>query len=1309
MLRILSFLSGLLLAALPLAGQTVTTDPLFFRADQPVTITINVRGTTLEGHTQGVWLWAWLAEGCTTGCDAPTNVDPASPAAEGARMTRSATDPNTYTIRITPTTFFNRPASAISRIGMKAKSQAWADNRQSDRDLFITPSPAGELRVSFLQPIPVSGMLFNSGEAVAIRAEASEPADLTLTIGGTQVRAVSNATVIEHTHTVTETGTTEVRLTARRGSTTATASFSYSVRMASPVAPMPAGLRMGPNYHANDPTKATLVLQAPGKSFAHVIGDFNNWQTDTRYQMNRTPDGEFFWLELTGLEAGKRYVYQYQVDGTIKIGDPFAELVADPWNDQFIPPSIFPGLVDYRRTANGIATYLQTNQQPYEWKFPEVAGGPIPKENLMIYELLVRDFVNSHSYREVADSLDYLKRLGVNAIELMPVNEFEGNISWGYNPNYFFAVDKFYGTPNDLKYLIDKAHEKGMAVILDIVLNHAFNSSPLVQLYWNAAMNRPAADNPWFNQQSNFENPGLQWGSDFNHESRYTQQFVDSVNRYWLTEYKFDGFRFDFTKGFTNRPKGADDFWGSNYDPDRVRLLKRMTDRIREVKPNAYIIFEHLADNVEEKELADYGIMMWGNANHDYGNALKGDTNGNFNWSLAATRGWKENNLISYMESHDEERLMVYAIEDGARNGNYNIKDMSVALERMKLGAAFLLTVPGPKMIWQFGELGYDISINGCPPDGRRIDNSCRTDPKPIPWGNQAGLNYHLNTERMKIFGVYAALNRLRHEHEAFSKGNFSWQTNGAIRHIKIAHSNLNVVIVGNFGLAPSTATPGFPSTGTWYDYFTGAPVQITRQAQRLYLSAGQFHVLTDRPVNFPPSGLVNTRPPVVVAEPTMFGPDDEVRIIFDAAAAHPAGTNGLKGAQKVYMRAGVITTNAFGTNWEFIRGSQNQDDGIGLMTPVEGEPDKWQIVIRPRQYFGVPADRSIFRIAMFFRDANGQNLGKDHGGADVFLQVQQPQRVVITDPTVFTADMPVKIIFDATQADPSGTAGLIGAQRVYMHAGVVLNAADGTQWQNVIGNWGQDDGVGAMTRVPGQTDRWEITIRPREYFRVPAGTRIFRLAMVFRNANGTAEGKGPGRSDIFVNVAEALTTPAAPTNLIATATGPDRIRLTWTDNSLDETGFAVERSTNATTGFTEIASLPANASSFESTGLIPATQYFFRVRANGSGGFSAYSNVANATTDPPTSLAEDLSETAILYPNPSEGTAVLRMENSIRGWMEGIITDLSGRVVYREQVVKNAETLEWLIPVESLPAGMYLLNLTNGEYRIAKKLSVVK
>ena len=83
------------------------------------------------------------------------------------------------------------------------------------------------------------------------------------------------------------------------------------------------------------------------------------------------------------------------------------------------------------------------------------------RANLVVYELHLRDFIARHDYRTLTDTLRYLQRLGVNAIELLPVNEFENNNSWGYNPSFYFAPDKYYGTANDFKRFIDVCPQPG--------------------------------------------------------------------------------------------------------------------------------------------------------------------------------------------------------------------------------------------------------------------------------------------------------------------------------------------------------------------------------------------------------------------------------------------------------------------------------------------------------------------------------------------------------------------------------------------------------------------------------------------------------------------------------------------------------------------------------------------------------------------------------------------------------------------------------------------------------------------------------
>ena len=595
---------------------------------------------------------------------------------------------------------------------------------------------------------------------------------------------------------------------------------------------LPSGLKPGINY--TSPTTATLALFAPHKSFVYVLGDFNDWKVSTDYFMNCdsvSTDSVVWWQEVT-LSPAVEYAFQYLVDGMIRAGDPYSEKILDPWNDQYISSTTYPNLKPYPfgKTSEAVSV-VQTLQTEYQWQVTDFQKPG--KDKLIIYELLIRDFSTQRNYQFLIDTLSYLKSLGVNAVELMPVNEFEGNNSWGYNPSFHVALDKYYGTSNKLKEFIDLCHQNGIAVIFDMVLNHAYGQSPLVRLYWDSANNRPAANSPWFNVTS--PNPVYSFGYDFNHEKSATKYFVDRVNRFWLEEYKFDGYRFDFTKGFTNTPGD-----GGSYDLPRINILKRMADQIWAYDSSAYVILEHFAPDNEEITLSNYGMMLWGNSNYDYNEATMGYPS-NFSRISYKNRGWTKPYLVGYMESHDEERLMFKNLTYGSSSGSYNIKNLNVALNRMKLAGAFFFTVPGPKMIWQFGELGYDVSI----------DVNGRVGEKPVRW------NYLDDDRRTNLYKVYAALTKLKTDYEAFSTTNFTLDVSSYMKKINLNHATMDVLIVGNFGVTQLSTNQNFSRTGWWYDYFSGDSINVTNITESISLLPGDFKIYTTTKLPTPEEGIL--------------------------------------------------------------------------------------------------------------------------------------------------------------------------------------------------------------------------------------------------------------------------------------------------------------------------------------------------------------------------------------------------------------------------------------------------------------------
>ncbi|WP_018478680.1 alpha-amylase family glycosyl hydrolase [Pontibacter roseus] len=846
--RLFCFLA-LFFVSLPLLsiGQAVQTIPAFPTESQEVTLIFDVkqakdsRARNLLGKTDDVYLWSGAG---TVGSTNAFEYQPAGqtnfsqPFAPG-KMTYLGND--RWELKLVPKQYFGVPAGkTINRLGLLLKN----GNGTAQTEDFFVDIYTNSLQVVLESPAG-ENLFVEANAAIPVKASASAPATLTVRLGNTVVHTVTNSDRLAYSLSAgNQAGVTRtVEVEARTATETATDRFTFTVKPKPAVAALPSGLKDGINY--TGPDKAVLVLYAPNKSFVYAIGEFNEWQRSPQYLMKRTPDGTRYWLELANLPVGQEVAFQYLVDGTIAVADPYAEKILDPDHDRFIPAATYPNLKPYPEGATGIVSVLQTNQADYTWKVKDFER-PEP-ESLVVYELHVRDFIAARNYKTLTDTLTYLKRLGINAIELMPVMEFTGNDSWGYNPTFFFAPDKAYGTRNDLKAFIDKCHELGIAVILDIVLNQADYEHPYVKMYWDDERDRPTENSPFFNQQATHP---FSVFFDFNHESPATRALVERVSRHWLEEYNIDGYRFDLSKGFTQKNTGENvSAWG-NYDAGRVATWKRIYDEIRRYDETAYVILEHFADNQEERELANYGMLFWGNLNHDYRNMAKGQP-ANPQWISYRVREWEKPHVIGYMESHDEERLVYDVLQNGNRDGSYNTRSLPTALDRAKLAAAFFLPIPGPKMIWQFGELGYDVSI----------EQGGRTGAKPIRW------EYQQQAERQKLYQVYAELIQLKLTEPAFSTSDFKLDLTGMVKRIMLYHESMDVFLVGNFDVKRQLVPGNFPVAGIWYDFFSGREISITDVAEDIQLEPGEFHLYSTKKLETPPPGLVPWQGVVLSAE----------------------------------------------------------------------------------------------------------------------------------------------------------------------------------------------------------------------------------------------------------------------------------------------------------------------------------------------------------------------------------------------------------------------------------------------------------
>jgi glycosidase len=638
-------------------------------------------------------------------------------------------------------------------------------------------------------------------------------------------------------------------------------------------APVPNGMLDGINLNPNDNTKATLVLYAPLKNFVYLLGDFNNWQKEANYLLKKDSAKNRFWIELTGLTPKFDHMFQYLVDGTIRIADPYSTTILDDFNDQFIDEITYPNLPDYPSGSTSHAvTLLRTGDEDFNW---QTNSYELPeKTDLIIYELLLRDFDALHSFDALKSRLDYLEELGVNAIELMPVSEFDGNESWGYNPSFHMALDKYYGTPKAFKELIDECHKRNMAVILDVVYNHATGQNPYYRM-WNNSNGgyggQASADSPFFNQVATHSYSVF---NDFNHSKQATKDYVKRTTQYWIDEYRIDGFRWDLTKGFTQNCTGNESCTNAT-QADRIAVLKEYADYQWAIEPDFYVIFEHLGTNTEETQWVNYrlnegkGIMMWSKLTDPYNESTLGfhdNKKSDFSWIDYKNRNWTVPANVAYMESHDEERLMYKNLEFGNSNGSYNVKDLSTALEREKLAGAFYFTVPGPRMIWQFGELGYDFSINRC--TNGTISNDCRLSNKPIRW------DYYDDPERKAVYDVWAKLIKLRLQEDIFRTADFTLDVASATGLKKIqlnddgSGSSLKYVnIIGNFGVSTQSIDPEFQETGIWYDLLDdNKELSVSNVNQLISLQPGEFIVYGSNQVALPvqeydPLGELNIYP----------------------------------------------------------------------------------------------------------------------------------------------------------------------------------------------------------------------------------------------------------------------------------------------------------------------------------------------------------------------------------------------------------------------------------------------------------------
>ncbi|MBR7129044.1 MAG: hypothetical protein IKD05_02065 [Tidjanibacter sp.] len=904
----------------------ISTIPSFVAPDATDNsiIVVNVAGSTVK---EGEELWAHtgvITSASTSGSDWKYVKHSWTQNEPDCKLTHVDGTIYAMTIAGGPRAFYGVPeGEEIERLAFVFRNATGTKEvKNNGQDIYLDLVAADELAVRVLSP--AHGTIYPIGATVPVVAVSQNAASLVLTLNGSEVGR-SDSNEVNYTHTITAGGDMvfEATATAADGSTAVASVTAASLKNTESKA-RPTGAKDGVTVGG---TEATVVLYAPGKEQIILLGDFNKFAPSNNYVMYK--DGDYFWTTISGLQPETEYAYQFLVDGKIKVGDPYCEKILDPWNDKWINQYnvIYPDLKPFPTETTDIVSVFTTSTKEYNWTVTDFVRPD--KNSLAVYELLFRDFTPEGSVQAAIAKLDYLADLGINAIELMPIQEFDGNNSWGYNPCFYFAPDKAYGTKDDYKQFVDECHKRGIAVILDIVLNHATGQFPWMKM-WSNDGSYPNAQNPFFNVTA--KHPFNVY-NDINHNNPKTREYFADMLKFWLTEYKIDGYRFDLAKGITQTNSGNNDTACRNYDSNRISHLKYYYDAMQQASEGSYMILEYFVCDQEENEMANYGALPWRNSIGGYQQSIMGWTDPSSNFSSAYAK-----NRVSYMESHDEPRVAWKALQ----YGNTGVKDWANLSKRIQGAMALHFLTPYPKMMWQGGELG----------DARELaEGDARTEKKLMQWEKLSDPNIKalydacckiisFRTDHPELYGNGASQNCATYNVSDSSMGG---------KHLVYSQGNTAVIVVANFlaGSSSSSNTTTTPSVG----------------------SSASF---------------VTTTPEVVLNSTT-----EDVVVMVDAS------NSPLAGATEIYAHTGVITNNSSGNaDWKYVKADWKVNTADCKLTKVEG--NKWKLVIKggPKAFYGVPAHEHINKLAFVFRSADGTKELKN-AGSDIFVTLGDAQTAI--------------------------------------------------------------------------------------------------------------------------------------------------------------------------------------------------------------------------------------------------------------------------------------------------------------------------
>jgi 1,4-alpha-glucan branching enzyme len=585
---------------------------------------------------------------------------------------------------------------------------------------------------------------------------------------------------------------------------------------------LPTDVRGGVHFDLVSPNTITFVLHAPYKKYVSLVGDFNEWDA-RRHRM--VTDGHGTWWITMPHPGATRYGFYVAIDEQSHawVGDPYA--------------------TELRWEGNNPWAYLPEPSEPFKWT--DEGWQTPPLRDMVIYELCVRDFAgmwrnNQPVYGDftaLLNYVDYLADLGINAVELMPVQAFPGNSSWGYNPVFYFAPAQCYGTPTELKAFINACHRRRIAVILDVAFNHAWGEHPYYNIYppLFGLQGEWLTDwNPFFHHTPPQVN---MWGGvDWDHFAPETTRYFQDVVRFWLQEYHIDGFRFDWVCGVDY---DSSEPMRPGFHP--LHGISAICWAARETKPDCVLIGEYWQlegthpDKTSAKMVAETPMdACWNGVFH---HTLEDVLNQRWQWEQRdiwrALGGFREEGfqtatqIINYTCSHDEVRpeheLKFYSAGHIQRPPGVSVNEM--ALRKAQLGLVALFASPGVPMIYSGQEFGEDTP--------RTID-FC-----PINWDKLKRIAHHRHYEitwrLIEARRTYAAL---RSDNIHFEQDDFV--NEHIVRFRRWDDTGSEVLVALNFGDSTRTVTLDLPVSGVWRNVVTDRHFKFERGPHQFDLQAWQ-------------------------------------------------------------------------------------------------------------------------------------------------------------------------------------------------------------------------------------------------------------------------------------------------------------------------------------------------------------------------------------------------------------------------------------------------------------------------------------